>query len=128
MPNSVVLLEIVLAVVVAAVLAYAIQRLTRPKTTREILERPPSFFVRIQSTVDAYGQSDDDEFREELHREALASFEDALREHGLAMGDFELSIEHDDIERLVAKIRRRSDGRTWSLQEFDDFLLMGRAG
>lgn len=117
------LFELLFTGVFVVALAYVVARVFRPRTTREILGRPASFFERLQPTVDAYGEAESAESQESLLREVVELFEDGLRHHGLDAADFQLSVAPNEVGLVTGRVLRLSDGEVWSLQEFDDYLL-----
>jgi hypothetical protein len=95
----------------------------RPKTTRELLGRPRSFFARIQPVVDVLPYEQDGEARAEIKRDATAAFASGVEAHHLPTNEFELVFVVDEIEGEMAMVRRTRDGMIWRLNDFDDYLL-----
>ena len=117
------LFESLFEIVFVALAAYFAIKWLRPRTTREILGRPMSFFERLQPTVESYGEARTTAERDEHRADAERVFEKALEDHRLSTADFRLELAIDELGLAVARIRRVSDDRSWTLLDFDDHLL-----
>jgi hypothetical protein len=103
------------------------RRLLRPKTTRELLGRPRSFFAYVQPVADLLAEERDGAARDDIKRDATAAFASGLEAHRLPRDEFELVFVVDEIEGEMAMVRRSSDGKIWRLNDFDDYLLSREA-
>ena len=117
------LFEWFFGIILLGFLLYPVWRWLRPKTTRELLGRPTSFFERLQPTVEAYGDAETSAERDELRADAERAFDVALRDHRLSANDFRLELSVDELGLAVACIHRTSDAKTFTLLDFDDHLL-----
>ena len=115
--------ELMIVSIIIYVLRHRLRRLFRGKTSRDLEDRPKSFFQRIQPIVNRIDEVHDPEGQADLKDEALEAFAVGAREHHLPKDEFRLTFIVDDVEGEVAAIQRQADGRTWRLTDFDDFLL-----
>ena len=117
------LFELLFTIVFGALAVYLIARLVRPRTTREVAGRPRSIFDRLHGPVDAYASATDAELRDELETELHDIFRDALIDHRVAPAEYRLVLRADELGCMDARVQRAADGASWTLQEFDDYLL-----
>ena len=109
---------------ILGVIGYGLWRLVRPKTFREVAGGKATFLERLGPKLGFYGKVTGSELRDEVAGELKEMFQESMDEHQLAAQDYELVFVRDDFEGETAVVRRTADGRTWSLAEFDDHLLI----
>jgi hypothetical protein len=92
------------------------------KPTRKVLRLPPSVAARVLATLEPITENTPAERADEIRAGAQEVLWECLRERGVPDGVYELVL-GDPI--AGHRIRRRTDGRSWSLPEFDDFIDLG---
>jgi hypothetical protein len=102
--------------------AWLTRKLWTPKPTHQVLGLPRPIAGRVLDALDAIESDTPPEVLEQIHVDARETFWRCLRERSVPENVYELII-RDPI--LGHRVRRRTDDRSWSLVEFDDFIDLG---
>lgn len=103
-------------------LAWLMHRLWTPKPTHEVLGLHRPLAPRVLNVLSELDEDTPYEQAEQLRADAREVFWLCLRERGVPDGVYELVIRDPVLGHVV---RRESDGCSWSLVEFGDFIDLG---
>jgi len=103
-------------------LAWLTKKLWTPKPTHEVLGLPRPIAARVLEALEPLEEDTPPSLAERSEADARNVFWRCLRERGVPDGVYELVIG----DPLTGhRVRRPSDGCSWSLPEFDDFIDLG---
>jgi len=101
-------------------LVWLTRLLWTPKPTREVLGLPRSIASRLLETLEPIADDTLPEFADTIRADAHAVLRACLYERGVPDGVYALLIDTDGISGH--RIERRTDGRSWTLNDFDEFI------
>jgi len=104
-------------------LGWLTRLLWTPKPTREVLGLPRSIAARLLETLEPIADDTPPELADAIRTDAHAVLEACLEERGVPDGVYALLIESDPT--AGHRIQRRTDGRSWTLNEFDEYIDLG---
>ena len=92
------------------------------KRTTDVLGLPRPIAGRVLAVLDAAEDDKEDDAIQQLHSHARDVLEECLKERGVPGGVYELVLGETGADH---RVRRSSDGQSWSLVAFDDFIDLG---
>jgi hypothetical protein len=103
-------------------LAWLTKLLWTPKPTHKILGLPRPTSARVLAILEAIDDNMSAEVADEIRADAHDAFRESMRERHVPDGVYELIIPEGLNEH---RVRRCTDGCSWSLADFDDFIDLG---
>jgi len=88
-----------------------------------VLGLPRSIAARLLETLDPINEDTAPELAVAIRTDAHAVLRACLEERGVPEGVYSLVIESEPTSSH--RIQRQADGRSWTLNEFDDFIDLG---
>lgn len=104
-------------------LGWLTRLLWTPKPTREVLGLPRSIAARLLETLEPIADNTPPALADAIRTDARAVLQTCLEERGVPDGVYFLLIESEPTSGH--RIQRRTDGLSWTLNEFDEFIDLG---